>query len=897
MAGDHIFISYSHKDIEIVKKILQYFKDTSVRIWVDENGLPPTADSFNAEIEKAIKDCPFFIYVWTQNINESRYSTQEFTFAWEKNKKMFVLKCDKSLEYGEGMPEGLNILNAGNNCKEAYTDSMLGNTLHDIKEFIYTECALQNGLNGSEMIKALSEYYESSLSKFGDKPKYISEIIDESFNAVSIENIADTLISGGQIYLSGGRGTGKSTIAKAVFLTLLERMNNSIDCNNSVIHIPLFFDIESLWDVCDPRQGDEINVLCKLTNAPFSTDRNFDYIIVLDGCHKSKRGHLPNIINRIIDEDSINEDVLICFTEGIVVPSCFNCYSIKPLNFAQVVQYISTELSNARAIDFFCRLLKRTFDECRVSYIRKKDYFLIVKKIYEIFKSDSLPGGSGRSDEEGFYSSSLARTNQKGRLPLSFTNETHVAIWRKLVLENEAFVLLRNPYYLVSMVEEYQKNPRMLFPYKKSTADVILYRNLLDSVALGGAAHTIVCEKFLLLLAKLSKEYENDLVSLEELSKAYGDNTFARVKTQLSNAKLISVVDGYVSFYYDFVRDYLYERLLKGDFAEIEAKLKLANTSDVAKLFMSAIKTDRDEPTIIDYTYKDPLEMLLYVVTEERDDLSLMRSEQSNLNSVVKAKIESCKDAPGGMYKLESILRGWGRWSKDLSLIIQNQDVYMLKNSEFWMRINDPDLGEEIYISRFPITNSIFDEFILAGYQDRTNWEYGIDSIRLSDGSYRTSPIAPSSSSENDLHSFGIPNHPVIDITWYEAKAFCAWLSKKMKLSDKYTVRLPLKSEIEYLVKTNEPYNKPNNSINSVFFNGLSAIGVVDYFEESQIYDLIGNVWEWSDDGFSSDADKIQYCYGGAWDKETDYDHLWTSYPAFLSSSNLGFRVVVRKKL
>jgi formylglycine-generating enzyme required for sulfatase activity len=101
---------------------------------------------------------------------------------------------------------------------------------------------------------------------------------------------------------------------------------------------------------------------------------------------------------------------------------------------------------------------------------------------------------------------------------------------------------------------------------------------------------------------------------------------------------------------------------------------------------------------------------------------------------------------------------------------------------------------------------------------------------------------------------FGIsrPNHPVVGISWYEAVAFCTWLSHIT--GDDY--RLPSEAEWEYAARRatrrtypwgDEEPDAEHANFDSVYNNttavGCFAPGVTP---EEGIHELAGNVWEWT---------------------------------------------------
>jgi formylglycine-generating enzyme required for sulfatase activity len=116
-------------------------------------------------------------------------------------------------------------------------------------------------------------------------------------------------------------------------------------------------------------------------------------------------------------------------------------------------------------------------------------------------------------------------------------------------------------------------------------------------------------------------------------------------------------------------------------------------------------------------------------------------------------------------------------------------------------------------------------------------------------------------------------DHPVIDVTWNDAKAFCAWLSKK----EGKTYRLPTEAEREYAARagTSTRYgfgddeadlSKHGNYCDTSNTNGLPWQDKQrdDGFDKTApagsfkpnawgIYGMHGNVWEWCQDWYDED--------------------------------------------
>jgi formylglycine-generating enzyme required for sulfatase activity len=101
---------------------------------------------------------------------------------------------------------------------------------------------------------------------------------------------------------------------------------------------------------------------------------------------------------------------------------------------------------------------------------------------------------------------------------------------------------------------------------------------------------------------------------------------------------------------------------------------------------------------------------------------------------------------------------------------------------------------------------------------------------------------------------WGRGERPVINVSWMEAKKFCAWLEKKTGVA----FRLPTEAEWERAARDRYPWgNTPpaNNLAN--FGKAIMKTNTVGSYPEGASYygvmDLAGNVWEWLADWYAAD--------------------------------------------
>jgi formylglycine-generating enzyme required for sulfatase activity len=120
-------------------------------------------------------------------------------------------------------------------------------------------------------------------------------------------------------------------------------------------------------------------------------------------------------------------------------------------------------------------------------------------------------------------------------------------------------------------------------------------------------------------------------------------------------------------------------------------------------------------------------------------------------------------------------------------------------------------------------------------------------------------------------HRFNHPAQPVVGITWYEARAYCAWLGAQSGLA----VRLPTEVESEAAARGLSGRRHPEGdepgvlSANTfeVHLKQTSPVGVFpDGRTPEGVDDLAGNVYEWTSSLFGSsgvgdDEAEFQYPY------------------------------------
>lgn len=205
---------------------------------------------------------------------------------------------------------------------------------------------------------------------------------------------------------------------------------------------------------------------------------------------------------------------------------------------------------------------------------------------------------------------------------------------------------------------------------------------------------------------------------------------------------------------------------------------------------------------------------------------------------------------------------------------------------------NGPIDVKPFFMAKHLVTHAQYKAFLTdpEGYGDDRNWE------RLERPAEPGQQFRPSG------------NHPTETISWYEAAAYCRWLSRRLG----FEIRLPYESEWQQAATSGEfanmyPWRQGwiegcANTFESQL-GRTTAVGMYPQGASAQgVMDLAGNVWEWCaallDDQRSRSGKntELRVLRGGSCTSRRDfarasYRDVYFAGPDF-RLNHLGFRVV-----
>ena len=153
---------------------------------------------------------------------------------------------------------------------------------------------------------------------------------------------------------------------------------------------------------------------------------------------------------------------------------------------------------------------------------------------------------------------------------------------------------------------------------------------------------------------------------------------------------------------------------------------------------------------------------------------------------------------------------------------------------------------------------------------------------------------------------------PVVGVCWFEAEAYCNWLSKKIvAVPEGFTVRLLRSDEWERAARGIDGREYPwgdgfdkaaaNTWDSDSTGSGLGGTTAVATFPQgassTDAWDMSGNIWEWTGSWYDDD-EKYRIVRGGSW-----IGYQWFARSSFCNWSiplmfndDLGFRVAIAPK-
>jgi formylglycine-generating enzyme required for sulfatase activity len=227
------------------------------------------------------------------------------------------------------------------------------------------------------------------------------------------------------------------------------------------------------------------------------------------------------------------------------------------------------------------------------------------------------------------------------------------------------------------------------------------------------------------------------------------------------------------------------------------------------------------------------------------------------------------------------------------------------------------------YLAAFEVTNGEFRRFLAdpRGYDDRANWTAAGWAWKTTGLSQATARLPPT---YERYPRFGRDELPVMLVTWFEASAYCRWLTRTLG-GGRWLFRMPTEAEWEKAARGPDGFDyglgmelsEPQAGLYNWRKNPDAAVTLVG-FEDTRrgyrpnrygVYHASGNAREWTqsvfrrynaerpwrdDDRDTDEAEGMRVTRGGSWYSASAVRLQLAYREEFqpeLSSDDLGFRI------
>jgi len=202
-----------------------------------------------------------------------------------------------------------------------------------------------------------------------------------------------------------------------------------------------------------------------------------------------------------------------------------------------------------------------------------------------------------------------------------------------------------------------------------------------------------------------------------------------------------------------------------------------------------------------------------------------------------------------------------------LNEAIVSGDIYVSGNLVYGSNGTNPggDFAGEVYLDTYAASSK--SQIIYSG---------GVFSVRSRDG-------------------YDMSNHPVVEVSWYGATAFCNYYSYRLPTEWEWQAVADYDGTFTYGCGTTIDSSVANSGYdNPLNLSSRPYTTPVDYFDSYGygVNDMAGNVWEWTDSCYYEDCDPYDRgIRGGCWFNIDYHCTVWHRSAGSYSYDYIGFRV------
>ena len=928
-----IFVSYSRQDTEIADRLINDLARAERDYWLDTTAIKG-GDDWILTIAEGIRNSYAMIVIVTANSLDSRWVRDEILWARRKKKKIIPLlfadveEMDQYLllvgdqeidfleqDYAKALDWLLKSLPPVPGGERKSTPDQRRLELDYFDRLGLTE------LIATEKYTTLSGEFEmrpvEMTAEYEHRPFGLLDFDEATPRQRSIGRFTDAIgkiLEIRRAVLLGEPGGGKTTTLLKLASHLLEKAQQ--DPQQAV---PLFIRL-GRWTIAEQPLADfmaqELGPLGAHLDSLLARKRA---ALLLDGLNELPTGQREQKypqVKCLVDQHPGLIAIVSCREHDYTVDLGFDRLTIAPLDPLRIREFAGKYLGEERGKQLFWRLAGG--DE--------------VRQVFEKWQQ------AGASFELFWSAPDIPRENPN---VFGATSSHEDQIWHDKVHDRHSLMeLARNPYMMLMLTSVFDKNGTL--PANRGQLFDIFVANLLkrEKIAaeereplLRGLAEIAFTMQSRPAIEAADDDNENEPVgALTVLPKSEVEPMLGPRSIYLAASTGILSVGDEIRFTHQLLQEYFAARHLDEEIR--------GNRFDSRQIWQSDNWWQRTnwEETLVLLTGRlgDECWHIIEWVTRGNPEVAASCITRSGANFSEATRRKFIDNLTPRLTDLSSdpdplaraaIGRAIGLVGPDRRLGVDTQPLVINKTTAIeipnldWVEIPagsfqyghvsegaaKPDKVDlpTFYIARYPITMAQFQTFIddPEGASD-PRWFQGLEA---DDDDRQIQP-----------QYFKYLNHPRDTVNWYQAVAFCRWLSWRLggahdlKKIGEWAVRLPTEYEWEKAARGTDgrlyPYGNEFDSARANTSFDIGKTTAVGIFPNGQspygVMDMSGNVWEWCLNEYekpTGDATRIDLrnsnnrpLRGGSWYFNRDFARAVFRYDSSPSLHNfvIGFRVV-----
>ncbi len=883
-AKRHIFISYAHADADFANQLIDDLETAGHQCWIDDTDIKG-GDEWVKKIAEGINNSYALVAIATENARRSEWMRKEILRAQRKKLRVIawvledVMSADEFILLEDcqwvtlfGSDYASRYAAALKKLLDSLPNPLLPGAVTGPPPAADSATSLRRKaeLDYLEFLQ-LKKLASDKYTPMGGASQRRMQLVEmpQTFELLNwgkprqerqqFANAVEEIRRLRRAVLLGEPGGGKTSTLRKLSVVLAESAEQ-----DRAAPLPLFIELGK-WDKAEQPLVDFITAqLGELGNSLDALLSEGRAALLLDGLNElpaSQHAAKYPQVQRFIEQHPQLLAVVSCRELDYTLNLGFDLINITPLDPLRIREFVRRYLGEARGEALFWRIAGGE----------------AVRALWEVWQK------AGASFELFWTAPEIPKENPN---VYGVTSGEHDRIWQEKVRGKHSLMeLARNPYMLLMLTSVYAEQGEL--PENRGELFKLFVQTLLKRERIPVEEQTALTKGLMhvayeMQIRRISDGDDEAGNALTVLPKAEVSAMLGERLLYLAGSASILAVGEQIRFTHQLLQEYFTARYMDTAFraGQLHAILiwpparwwERTNWEE-ATILLAGLYSDDCTP-VVDWVAQGNPEVAAQCIV--RSGAALADATRERLRAAWIPRLTDLQDDPQPQSRAAVGralgLTGWDN-RKGVGMVERNGvrlpdiDCVEIPSGEFQYGAANVDHAAKpqrltlpaFYISRYPITFAQFQSFLddPAGIAD-ARWFEGL--------------AANEQEQQMQEQAFKFTNHPRARVNWYQAMAFCRWLSWRwgsgfdLRKVDEWAVRLPTEFEWEKAARGTGgrlyPYGNEFDATKGNTYESDSRIGqtsAVGIFPNGAspdgVEDMSGNVWEWC----LSDHNKPQF--------------------------------------